>query len=168
MPENKLILTLDDFINHLKTQGEQVDESVKAYLSKENIIEIFYSYIIKHKIEGIDNIDNDSFRKNMASHVDHISGTINDYHYSPYLEKLISKGKNKNPRVISIPTIKDRIVLYVLKELLHQYFPKCVNNELVNMKIKEIYQIISESNSVEGAFSCIVRRLPFRQRKLIY
>jgi hypothetical protein len=58
------------------------------------------------------------------------------------MEKLISKGRNKNPRVISIPTIKDRIVLYAIKEILHEIFPECVNNQLVNTKIKELAGVI--------------------------
>ena len=126
---------------------EQIDTFLEASLSRENIVSIFYDYIIKNKIIGIDNIDNDSFRKNIALHADHILKTIRNYHYSPYIEKLILKGRNKNPRIISIPTIKDRIVLYVLKEALHQIFPECIDSESVNQKIKKISNIISETES---------------------
>jgi len=126
---------------------DQIDESLEKYLSVENISEIFHSYIIKHNIIGIDNIDNDLFRKNIALHTNHISKTIRDYHYSPYLEKLISKGRNKNPRVVSIPTIKDRIVLYVLKEILHRLYHECVHSELINTKIRKLHQIISKTNT---------------------
>ena len=31
------------------------------------------------------------------------------YHFSPYKEKLLLKGRNKYPRVLSIPSMRDRI-----------------------------------------------------------
>ncbi|MDR2406792.1 MAG: reverse transcriptase/maturase family protein [Bacteroidales bacterium] len=125
----------------LKTENE-IDSFIKENLSVHGIMSIFDNYIIKHNIIGIDNIDNNSFRKNISLHADHIFSSINSYKYSPYMEKLISKGRNKNPRIISIPTIKDRIVLYTLKEMLHEIFPECVNNQLVNTKIKGLSGII--------------------------
>jgi retron-type reverse transcriptase len=128
-------------------KDSEIDEHIEEAISRDNIPEIFYSYIIKNKIKGIDNIDNDSFLKKITLHANHISSTIRDYHYSPYLEKLISKGRNKRPRVISIPTIKDRIVLYILKELLHQIFPECINNELVNIRIRSLHKFLLESHS---------------------
>jgi retron-type reverse transcriptase len=111
--------------------------------SLDYIGEIFLTYIRKRNIIGIDNIDNKSFQNNIANYANHIKNTINDYQYSPYLEKLISKGRFKHPRIISIPTIKDRIVLYILKEYLHTAFPECVNTELINDRIVEIFQFLS-------------------------
>jgi retron-type reverse transcriptase len=126
---------------------EEVEQFIKQELSANGITSVFKNYIIKHNIIGIDNIDNNSFRRNIALYAQHISSSINNYKYSPYMEKLISKGRNKNPRIISIPTIKDRIVLYVLKETLHKVFPECVNSQLVNRKIKELAGVISNKET---------------------
>lgn len=154
-------------------EDSKIDEYIEVNLSPNNIPEIFYSYIIKNKIKGIDNIDNDSFLKKIALHANHISSTIRDYHYSPYLEKLISKGRNKRPRIISIPTIKDRIVLYVLKELLHQIFPECINNELVNIKIRNLHKFLLESHSgfiikmdIKGFYDSINQNILLEKLKL--
>jgi retron-type reverse transcriptase len=106
----------DDFSEHESVKAEKIDEAIVSRLSTGNISSIFYEYIIKNNIVGIDKINNETFRKNMAFYANHISNTIKNYKYSPYLEKLISKGRNKIPRITSIPTIKDRIVLVVLKE----------------------------------------------------
>jgi hypothetical protein len=130
----------------LKTDVD-IEKYVKEQLSINEITSIFSNYIIRHNIIGIDNIDNHSFWKSIAAHANHISNSISNYKYSPYMEKLISKGRNIEPRVISIPTIKDRIVLYVLKETLHRIFPESVNAQLVNVKIKELSDIISKENS---------------------
>jgi retron-type reverse transcriptase len=146
--ENEEAIFLDPLIDNavLKTNKE-IEEFIRKNLSPEKIPSIFNDYIIKHNIIGIDNIDNKAFWKRMAYHTNHISSTINSYNFSPYLEKLLLKGRNKIPRVISIPTIKDRIVLYVLKETLHRVFPECVNNQLVNKKIKELANIISSKKN---------------------
>jgi RNA-directed DNA polymerase len=64
------------------------------------------------------------------------------YGFSPYVETLKSKGKGKHPRVIAIPTVRDRIVLLALKELLFKMFPDCVPKKLSNTYIHEINQLI--------------------------
>jgi retron-type reverse transcriptase len=135
-------------------------------------VSIFSNYIIRHSIIGIDNIDNTSFQKNIVIYAKHISNSISTYKYSPYLEKLISKGRNKEPRVISIPTIKDRVVLYVLKETLHKLFPDCVSTKLVNEKIKELADIISSKKSgkiikidIKGFYDSINQQILFDKIK---
>ncbi|MCX0450301.1 reverse transcriptase family protein, partial [Aeromonas veronii] len=45
------------------------------------------------------------------------------YHFTAYKEKLILKGADSNPRKISIPTARDRIVLRALCECLSDIFP---------------------------------------------
>jgi RNA-directed DNA polymerase len=44
------------------------------------------------------------------------------YTFTPYREFLVSKGRNRVPRVISIPTVRDRLVLKVLSQVLHDLF----------------------------------------------
>lgn len=112
----------------------------------DKLTEIFLTYIRKKNIIGIDNIDNKTFQNNIANYASYIMRTISEYQFSPYLEKLISKGRLKYPRIIAIPTIKDRIVLYILKEDLHKYFPECVNTELVNNRIIDIYKFLASAN----------------------
>ena len=108
----------------------------------------------------------------MSLYTNHISSSISSSNYSPYMEKLISKGRNKNPRIISIPSIKDRIVLYVLKETLHKIFSECVNNQLVNIKIKELAGIISNKETggiikidIKGFYDSINQQILFDKIK---
>lgn len=61
-----------------------------------------------------------------------------NYKFSPYLQKLLLKGKGKHPREISIPTMRDQLVLFVLKEYLHCIFPECINTILPNKYIRDI------------------------------
>lgn len=123
------------------------NDTLMYYLTLESITDIFLLYIRRKNIIGIDNIDNNSFQKDIVGNAQHIRESINDYSFSPYMEKLISKGRQKNPRIISIPTIKDRIVLYILKEVLHNIYSECVHAEIVNNRITELFNFISTENT---------------------
>lgn len=80
-------------------------------------------------------------------HTKSLSGT---YKFSPYLEKLISKGRNKHPRMISVPTIRDKLFLSVLNTYLQQEFPNCLKKELPNQRVRKIKQFyeLPECNDV--------------------
>jgi retron-type reverse transcriptase len=89
---------------------------------------------------GIDRVGIGTFNKMRDSQFRIIYKKCNkgSYIFSPYVEKLQSKGRDKLPRVISVSTIRDRIVLYLIKELLHEVFHESVFRKLPNNYIKEI------------------------------
>jgi hypothetical protein len=107
-------------------------------------------------VKSLNNIYKDKFQASLTKGIDRLSGVqfgkqakfqlkvINkkclkgEYIFSPYLELLQSKGRGKEPRVLAIPTVRDRIVLYALKEILSQIFPECVPRKLANTYIYEI------------------------------
>ena len=60
------------------------------------------------------------------------------YKFSPYLEKLILKGKDKLPRMLSVPSMRDRMVLGALNKYLQDTFPEAVNHEVPNQYNKEV------------------------------
>jgi len=105
-----------------------------------NISEVYKNAIAWKNIQGIDRMNTHNFDMRKSEHFNIIqkkclTGT---YKFSPYLEKLRLRGKDRLPRVISIATIRDRIVLSLLKDYLHQIFPECVNRKLPNSYINEI------------------------------
>lgn len=53
------------------------------------------------------------------------------FSFSPYEQILINKGKDKPPRVISKPTIRDKIVLYYLLEKIKAAYPNYFNDPRV-------------------------------------
>jgi len=65
------------------------------------------------------------------------------YRFTPYLQGLIPKGRGKPPRVISLPTVRDRIVLRQLKEALHRVFPERVGRRLPNAHVREVAKFLS-------------------------
>lgn len=82
--------------------------------------------LCRRGIAGIDGVKGGKFLEQVDGHVRRILESLDrgDHNFSPYREKLILKGAGHAPRVISIPTIKDAIVLKILKEALTRAFPK--------------------------------------------
>jgi retron-type reverse transcriptase len=99
-----------------------------------------FDYVSLKKTRGIDGTTVEKFTENKLENFNLIKEKClkGTYKFSPYLQKLQMKGKGKAPRVISIATIRDRIVLHVIKSLLQQAFPESVNRKLPNNYVKSI------------------------------
>ncbi|HDS1819192.1 TPA: reverse transcriptase [Pseudomonas putida] len=74
---------------------------------------------------GIDRVRPSNLDKNLSAEIKLILTKVESgsYKFTPYKEKLLSKGCSSFPRQISIPTARDRIVLRALCDCLSQVFP---------------------------------------------
>jgi retron-type reverse transcriptase len=124
------------------------DELLIEAFSQPKLQEAF-DYVSLKKTRGIDGTTVDKFLENKQDNLDLIKQKClkGTYKFSPYLQKLQMKGKGKAPRVISIATIRDRVVLHVIKNLLQQAFPESVNRKLPNNYVKSINDFFSLSRS---------------------
>ena len=113
-----------------------------SYFDIKYLTGIYTDNLSNAKAKGIDKLNSIADVKSVSRIIKN-KVLSNTYHFTPYLEILKLKGRNKIPRVISIPTIRDRIVLISLKELLHDAFPECINNKLPNKYIREIKEYLS-------------------------
>jgi retron-type reverse transcriptase len=120
------------------------DESLSAAFDYLKLQEAF-DYISRKKTRGIDGTTVDKFAENKQEQFDIIRNKClkGTYKFSPYLQKLRSKGKGKAPRVISIATIRDRVVLHIIKNLLQNTFPDSVTRKLPNNYVKEISEFFA-------------------------
>lgn len=66
------------------------------------------------------------------------------YRFSPYKEKLVLKGRGKPPRVLSIPSVRDRLVLGVLNDYLQEMFPEAVSHQVPNSYISDASSFLAE------------------------
>lgn len=75
---------------------------------------------------GLDRVDAQSFAKNIGSELNLISKKVllGTYGFTKYKEKLVSRGAEKTPRQLSIPTIRDRVTLRALCDYLFAVFPE--------------------------------------------
>lgn len=115
---------------------------------KENLEELFKENFIDTRTKGIDKLNGLGFlkRKNEFFEAAERKIRLDDYTFSPYVEVLKSKGRNKFPRIISIPTIRDRIVLLAIKEYLHELFPDSINKKLPNSYIRDIINYLNKDS----------------------
>lgn len=102
----------------------------RRLFSKKNLGLIYNARTRKSGAVGIDRVRPENLVKNLSTELAVVvkkvySGT---YRFTPFKEKLISKGAESAPRVISIPTARDRIVLRALCDLLSSVFPEAVSD----------------------------------------
>jgi len=104
------------------------------YFNENYLIEYFNNHIRRKKGGGRDNLTPEKFWKRYKDEINGIATKClqGNYKFSPYNEKLVLKGRRKYPRVLSIPSIRDRIVLGVLNDYLSEVFADCVNHEVPN------------------------------------
>lgn len=75
---------------------------------------------------GLDRVDSRNFESKLTSEIALISRKVlcGTYSFTKYKEKLVSKGAGKTPRLLSIPTIRDRLALRALCDFLFLVFPE--------------------------------------------
>lgn len=118
-----------------------------------NILFTYMGEIVSSTTVGIDRLSPTRFELQKDQQIDIISRKCiaGTYQFSRYVEVLKSKGRNRVPRVISIPTVRDRIVLSILKQLLHQVFPECIGKQLPNALIRQLKGTLAEQKLSEMA-----------------
>ncbi|MGB6018295.1 MAG: reverse transcriptase/maturase family protein [Sulfurimonadaceae bacterium] len=125
----------------------QASNYFKTLFTKISLLEIYSNNISYNVAVGVDRINKHSFESKLDAEIETINRKTmnNSYDFSFYKEKLISKGRTKYPRVISIPTIRDKVTLRALTNLLTATFQEKVLNELVHTTIHSIKTTIESS-----------------------
>lgn len=106
----------------------QAWKSWKRRFTKRNLKEHFMEKINKQPSVGLDKVTPNAFQNNLDENVDIILRKVNNstYDFTRYKQLLILKGAEKLPRNISIPTVRDKLTISVLNELLKDvYGDKC-------------------------------------------
>ena len=118
----------------------RVQDQFNKEFNKENLKEIFTKHIIYSGATGIDNMNQYAFRKQLDPQLEIISRKMVDgtYAFSKYKLKLLNKGRNKAPREISIPTVRDRIALRAMCNFLQDRFTDSVKFTLPQDVIKDV------------------------------
>jgi RNA-directed DNA polymerase len=90
-----------------------------------NLRQIYVEKIRETQTTGIDRVRPVSLHKTLNQEISVIIRKIADgsYKFTAYKQKLISKGADQPPRILSIPTARDRIVLRALLQTLQDVFP---------------------------------------------
>lgn len=118
----------------------------EEYFSPTFFTDYFNTKLRSKKGGALDGLTPDTFWKRYERELEVISKRCIEgtYKFSPYLEKLILKGKDKFPRILSVPSMRDRMVLGALNKYLQDTFPEAVNHEVPNQYIKEVSDFLAE------------------------
>ena len=100
----------------------------KKLFSKKHLVE-HYEEKIKYKPSvGLDQVSPENFEQNLNENIEIISRKVmnGSYHFTRYKQLLFTKGTDKLPRAICVPTLRDKLTASVLNELLvGVYGDKC-------------------------------------------
>ena len=114
------------------------------YLKRKTLIKTFETKLQHSHTLGTDGISTKKFAEIIDDEITIIKRKVKNYTYniSPYKEQLILKSRNSNPRMISIPTNRDKLVLSALQKYLAEEFKEIVSTDNVSVKIHKIKQKI--------------------------
>ena len=117
----------------------------KKLFNKNHLIEHFNEKIISHPSVGLDKITLITFKKNLDSNIDLILKKAENktYKFTRYRQILFSKGEGKPPRCVSVPTIKDKLTISVLNELLQKVYGEICITQMPHIVINEITHNLS-------------------------
>ncbi len=99
--------------------------------SIESLRSLFDEKISETKAIGRDGIRTSQFVDHIENEVSLISKNTKsgNYKFTRYKAKLISKGPFKEPRMLSIPTVRDRLTLRALCEFMAEVYPEAITRK---------------------------------------
>jgi len=132
----------------------RVWDEFEKYFSKRHLNSVFEDKVSFSNASGIDNINQYQFRSHLDDEINVIhrkvlSGT---YKFTKFKLKLVSKGRGKVPRELSIPTVRDRIALRAMCDFLRSRFKAVVNDQLPQSVIRSVKKDIES-----GAYTAFIK-----------
>lgn len=117
-----------------------VQGAFNKHFSENNLKRIFFEYIVYSGATGIDNLDQYAFRSQLDDQVAILSRKMlsGTYQFTKYKLKLVSKGRAKVPREISIPTVRDRIAMRAMCDFLTERYEGVVTFNLPQKIVKKV------------------------------
>jgi RNA-directed DNA polymerase len=105
-----------------------------------NLHDVFIAKFTTATSKGVDRINGAQYVGRAANDLEIVSRKClgSTFRFSPYLEILKAKGRGKVPRLISIPTVRDRIVLHQLNKLLSFVYPECIPKNVASKYVQDI------------------------------
>lgn len=125
---------------------QSVQNDFEQVFSKENLLEIFRTQVSNSRATGVDQITVELFVRNLSTHINIISRKAlnGTYTFTRYKLKLISKGPNKFPREICIPTIRDLLALKALNQFLQCRLGDKILSDLPQSVIKNTKHVMAD------------------------
>lgn len=122
------------------TQSVNLHQLFSQLFSPQELINVFQLKFSQSPAKGVDRLNGFQFSTRAIDELSRASEKClaGTYRFSPYLEKLITKGRGKSPRLIAIPVIRDRIVLHQINKFLAEAFPGSIPRNVANGYVRTI------------------------------
>lgn len=123
------------------------EELFDLLFAPEALYELFETKFKKGAAKGLDRFSGVQYSRFAVDEIIISSKKClgNEFRFTPYLERLKNKGRAKAPRVIGIPTVRDRVFLAQLNRFLAAVFPSCVTRNVASGYIREISRDLKDS-----------------------
>ena len=129
---------------------------MSAYKYFNSLYNVEYIYIhYEEKIKnnastGLDKISARKFENHLDENIKIINKKVfsNSYKFTKYKQLLISKGEDKVPRSISIPTVRDKLTLSILNKLLFNVYENDAITKMPHSIINEIKKSIYQKYKI--------------------
>lgn len=120
--------------------------------SRKHLEEHYYEKVKVKPSIGMDKVTPKKFEEELQDNIDIIlrkteNGT---YHFTRYKQLIFPKGASKLPRVICIPTIRDKLTTSVLNELLVNIYGNACKTPMPQMVIDSLIQQMTN-------FDCFIK-----------
>lgn len=118
----------------------KVETEFEKNFLEEKLKAVFREKVLLSSVCGIDNIRPRNFDAKIDDEIRIILNKVpkGNYKFTKYKLKLITKGRRQYPRELSIPTVRDRIVLRALCNFLRSRFEPSLNLTLPQTTVKHI------------------------------
>ncbi|AVS90284.1 maturase [Paracidovorax avenae] len=117
--------------------------------SSSSLLDVFNENFAKSSSKGIDRLNGFQFSIRAPFEFFTASAKIKagTFRFSPFLEVLRPKSRDKPPRLIGIPTIRDRVVLHQLNKFLAALYPERVPKNVASTYVRELSNDLRDKSS---------------------
>lgn len=129
-----------------------MNDSYINTLSVDYLISIFEEHLAVKNTVGVDGVSVECFASNLAKETEIIHRKVSNqsYDFSLYKEKLILKDRYSCPRVIAIPTVRDKVVVKALHKYLNEMLNVDVSISSAHTHIKSIKKMLVDEKHLNG------------------
>lgn len=112
----------------------------KLLFTKNHLKARYYEKVSKRPSVGLDKVTNEKFEEKLGEEIDIILRKVNDgsYSFTRYRMLLFLKGPAKAPRQVCVPTVRDKLTLSTLNELLGLIYGSQCRTQMPQVIINDI------------------------------
>lgn len=121
----------------------------KLLFTKNHLKTHYYEKVSKRPSIGLDKVTNEKFEERLDEEIDIILRKVNKgaYSFTRYRMLLFLKGPAKAPRQVCVPTVRDKLTLSTLNELLGLVYGSQCRTQMPQVIINDISNNLSKFDS---------------------